>query len=50
MQARLRPQGRTPDQHDAYTAATWLRDGRSLQAALKPDLLPPLRTVAQVKG
>lgn len=44
---------RTPDQHDAYTVATWLRDadrdGR-LQAALNPDLSPPLRAVAQVEG
>ena len=47
------PEDRTPDQHDAYTVATWLRqadrDGR-LQAALKPDLSPPERAVAQVEG
>lgn len=47
------PGDRTPDQHDAYTVATWLReadrDGR-LSAALKPDLSPPQRAVAQVEG
>lgn len=47
------PGDRTPDQHDAYTVATWLReadrDGRLL-VALKPDLLPPQRAVAQVEG
>jgi len=46
-------EGRTPDQHDAYTVATWLReadhDGR-LQVALKPDLMPPERAVAEVEG
>lgn len=44
---------RTPDQHDAYTVATWLReadrDGR-LSAALMPKLSPPQRAVAQVEG
>lgn len=47
------PGDRTPDQHDAYTVATWLReadrDGR-LSAALKPDLSPPQRAVALVEG
>ena len=37
------PEGRTPDQHDAYTVATCLReadhDGHLL-AALKPNLMP----------
>lgn len=45
--------GRTPDQHDAYAIASWLRDadrdGR-LQPALHPDLLLPERAVAQVEG
>lgn len=45
--------GRTPDQHDAYTVATWLRDadrdGR-LQAVLQPNLSLPLRAVAGVEG
>lgn len=44
---------RTPDQHDAYTVATWLReadrDGR-LAAALIPALTPQQRTIAQVEG
>lgn len=44
---------RTPDQHDAYTVATWLRDadrdGR-LAAALSPALPPQQRAVAQVEG
>lgn len=44
---------RTPDQHDAYTVATRLReadrDGR-LAAALSPALTPLQRAVAQVEG
>ena len=47
------PENRTPDQHDAYTVATWLRqadrDGR-LQDALLPNLSPPERAIAQVEG
>ena len=47
------PEDRTPDQHDAYTVATWLRqadrDGR-LQTALQPNLSPPERAIAQVEG
>ena len=46
-------QGRTPDQHDAYVAAAWLRqadlDG-SLIKFLKPVLLPGEYTVAEVEG
>ena len=46
-------EGRTPDQHDAYSIAAWLtcadRDG-SLGTLLKPDLTPPERVVAQVEG
>ena len=45
--------GRTADQHDAYSAAEWLRqadlDGQ-LQRFLNPELTPPQRTVAQVEG
>ena len=45
--------GRTPDQHDAFSIAAWLsranRDG-SLGAYLSPDLSPPERTLAQVEG
>ena len=47
------PENRTPDQHDAYTVATWLRqadlDGR-LQDALQPNLSPPERGIAEVEG
>ena len=46
-------QGRTGDQHDAFSIAAWLsradRDG-SLAAFLNPNLLPPERTLAQVEG
>ncbi|MBP1153019.1 hypothetical protein [Methylocaldum sp. RMAD-M] len=46
-------EGRTPDQHDAYTIAAWLReaddDGR-LQGLLEPVLTPPERAVAGVEG
>ncbi len=46
-------EGRTSDQHDAYSIAAWLsradRD-RSLSAFLNPDLTPPERTVAQAEG
>ena len=44
---------RTPDQHDAYSVATWMRradlDGR-LTSFFDPHLSPPERTVAQVEG
>ncbi len=46
-------EGRTGDQHDAFSIAAWLsradRDG-SLAAFFNPDLSPPERTVAQVEG
>ncbi len=46
-------EGRTSDQHDAYSIATWLsradRDG-SLAAFLNPSLAAPERTTAQVEG
>ena len=45
--------GRTGDQHDAFSIATWLamadRDG-SLAAFLQPSLSPPDWTAAQVEG
>jgi guanosine-3',5'-bis(diphosphate) 3'-pyrophosphohydrolase len=45
--------GRTQDQHGAFSIAAWLshadRDGR-LAAFLQPDLSPAERTVAQVEG
>ena len=47
------PEGRTPDQHDAFCIAAWLaradRDG-TLTSFLKPDLPPAERAVAQVEG
>ena len=45
--------GRTSDQHDAYSAAAWLRDadldGR-LDRFLSPELTAPQRAVAGVEG
>jgi len=45
--------GRTGDQHDAYSIAAWLcrsdQDG-SLAGFLKPGLTRPERVVAQVEG
>ena len=46
-------EGRTDDQHDAFSIAAWLRradQDDSLAGFLKPDLTPPERTVAQVEG
>jgi hypothetical protein len=47
------PEGRTPDQHDAFCIAAWLAradlDG-SLAGFLNPDLLPAERAVAEVEG
>lgn len=46
-------EGRTGDQHDAYSIAAWLsradQDG-GLAVFLKPNLPPPERAVAQVEG
>ncbi len=46
-------EGRTPDQHDAYAVAAWLRqtdlDGR-LAGFLDPALTPAERTLAEVEG
>jgi len=46
-------EGRTGDQHDAFSIATWLsradRYGR-LATFLNPDLTPPERAVAQLEG
>jgi hypothetical protein len=44
---------RTPDQHDAFTVASWLREAdRSGQLArfLQPSLTPAERAVAGVEG
>jgi hypothetical protein len=47
------PEDRTPDQHDAYSVACWLRqadrDGR-LPAALNPGLSLSDRAIAEVEG
>jgi hypothetical protein len=46
-------EGRTPDQHDAYPVAAWLRlaDGEGILAEfLKPELNPPKRAIARVEG
>jgi hypothetical protein len=46
-------EGRTRDQHDAFSIAAWLSRadrGGSLAAFLKPELNPAERTVAQVEG
>lgn len=46
-------EGRSPDQHDAYSVAAWLSladaDGR-LEAALAPDLSPTEAEVAPIEG
>ena len=46
-------EGRTDDQHDAYSIAAWLswaeKDGR-LAGFLDPNLTPPERGVASVEG
>ena len=46
-------EGRTSDQHDAYSIAAWLsradRDA-SIAAFLNPNLTPPERTLAQTEG
>jgi hypothetical protein len=50
---RFPPEGRTPDQHDAFCIAAWLaradRDS-TLGSYLNPDLSPAERAVAQVEG
>ncbi len=46
-------QDRTPDQHDAYSVAAWLRDadlGGVLPRFLRPDLMPPERATAAIEG
>jgi hypothetical protein len=46
-------EGRNPDQHDAYSAADWMRradlDG-SLAGFLEPSLAPEVRKIAQIEG
>jgi len=46
-------EGREPDQHDAYSAASWMRradlDG-SLAGFLNPYLAPAERVVARIEG
>ncbi len=44
---------RTPDQHDAYATAMWLRDGGNdgrLEAALSPELPSAVREAAAFEG
>ncbi len=46
-------EGRTPDQHDAYSIAAWLREtdlDRRLGAFLDPTLAPPEAAVAAIEG
>ncbi|MCX6938640.1 MAG: hypothetical protein NTU80_12240 [Verrucomicrobia bacterium] len=47
-------EGRTPDQHDAYAVAHWLRDNDRdatlLDKAFAPQLTPSERTLAQIEG
>ncbi len=46
-------EGRTDDQHDAFSIAVRLSRARrdaSLAAFMKPDLTPPEHAVAQVEG
>jgi len=49
----FRREERTPDQHDAYSVAAWMRqadlDG-SLREFFEPTLTPVERTRAQVEG
>jgi hypothetical protein len=45
--------GRTEDQHDAYSAAAWLREADledRLAGYLNPALTPSQRAIAQVEG
>lgn len=45
--------GRTADQHDAYSAAAWMRQtdqAGTLDEFLHPPLTPPMQTVARVEG
>ena len=45
--------GRTADQHDAYSVASWLRQtdqAGGLDEFLHPSLTPPMQTVARVEG
>lgn len=46
-------EGRTPDQHDAYVSAAWLRQvdsNGSLKKFLNPSMLPGQYAVAQIEG
>lgn len=46
-------EGRTPDQHDAYSVAAWMRQadvGSQLEGVFNPSLTPAERTVAMVEG
>lgn len=46
-------EGRTPDQHDAYSVAAWLRVADTkgtLPEFFKPDLTPAEQGIAQIEG
>ncbi|MBL0168456.1 MAG: hypothetical protein IPP85_15645 [Propionivibrio sp.] len=47
------PDGRTPDQHDAYSVSAWLQQADKvgqLKVVLNPPLTAPDRAVAEVEG
>jgi hypothetical protein len=47
------PEGRTPDQHDAYSIAAWMQQADQngeLEKFLNPNLTPPERGIAGVEG
>ena len=46
-------EGRTPDQHDAWSVARWLREtdaSGDLEPYFHPPLTPPERACAEVEG
>jgi hypothetical protein len=50
---RFPPEGRTPDQHDAYSTAAWMAQAdrnSDLATSLKPDLTAEERSVAKIEG
>ncbi len=53
VRRRIAQDGRTPDQHDAFALATWLREADAdgtLEAAFAPALSPVERAAAVVEG
>lgn len=50
---RYAQEGRTPDQHDAYTVAAWLQEtdrSGKLPKFLKPELSPEEKMQAEIEG